>query len=110
MPSAKYFKEHPDWYSEIKGKRTEKSQLCCTNDEMIAELSRNVLERIRKNPDAGIISVAQNDSGRGYCECARCKASDDAEGSHSASLRYCVNKVAEAVEEEYPDFWVETLA
>lgn len=110
MPPGKYFKEHPEWFSEVNGKRVgERSQLCCTNDAMIAELAKNVLESISKQPDAGIISISQNDW-LGNCQCAKCKAMDEAEGSPSGSLIYCINKVAEAVEQKYPEFLVETLA
>jgi hypothetical protein len=110
MPPEKYFKDHPEWYSEINGKRKwEQAQLCMTNKAMLAELTRNVLDRIRKNPEAGMISVAQNDWG-GNCQCASCKALDDAEGSPSGSLLYGINQVAEGVEKEFPEFYIETLA
>ena len=110
LPPATYFEDHPEWYSEIDGKRVAtQSQLCCTNEAMLAELSKNVLAAIARQPDAGIISVAQNDW-NGNCQCARCQALDLAEGSPSGSLLYCVNKVAEAVERSYPEFLVETLA
>jgi hypothetical protein len=110
MPPERYFKEHPDWYSEINGKRKwEQAQLCLTNEAMLAELTRNVLERIRKEPEAGMISVAQNDWG-GNCQCAACRALDAAEGSPAGSLLHGVNRVAEGVEKEFPGFYVETLA
>ncbi len=110
LPPATYFKDHPEWYSEIGGKRVaQQSQLCCTNDAMLGELTKNVLAAIARQPEAGIISVAQNDW-NGNCQCVRCQALDQAEGSPSASLLYCVNRVAEAVEQAYPGFLVETLA
>ncbi len=110
MPSSRYFAKHPEWYSEIAGKRVaHNSQLCCTNEAMIAELTKNILDAIAQRPNAGIISVTQNDN-RGGCQCAKCMAMDKAEGSPSGSLLYCVNKVAEAVEKKYPGFMVETLA
>ena len=35
IPPEKYFAEHPEWFSEIKGKRTtEHAQLCLTNEDM----------------------------------------------------------------------------
>jgi len=110
MPPEKYFKDHPDWYSEINGNRVhEKAQLCMSNEDMLAELSRNVLAAIRKAPDAGMISVSQNDW-EGNCQCARCRALDEAGGSPSTSLLSGINRVAEAVEQEFPGFLVETLA
>ncbi|HID23645.1 MAG TPA: DUF4838 domain-containing protein, partial [Planctomycetaceae bacterium] len=62
LPPKTYFKDHPEWYSEINGKRTaERAQLCLTNDEMRRELVRNALARLRSTPGANIISISQND-------------------------------------------------
>ena len=110
LPPDKYFAQHPDWYSEIGGKRTAAgAQLCFTSDEMRKELTRVALEWISKNPTAGIISISQNDWGGNY-QCAKCKAADQEEGSPSGSLIRFVNAVAEDIEKEYPDMLVETLA
>jgi hypothetical protein len=119
LPPAKYFEAHPEWYSEVKGKRIAevakqlgsygRGRLCWSNEEMLEELTKVVLEHIRKNPQYGMIDVSQNDWDD-HCECVKCKALDDAGGSHSASLLHGVNRVAEAVEKEFPGFLVETLA
>ncbi len=110
LPPNVYFEDHPDWYSEIGGKRVhEGAQLCLTNDVMREELIRNALEWIRKSPDAGIISIAQNDCG-GRCQCAACAAVEEEEGAPSGPLIRFVNAVAEAIEKEFPDLWIETLA
>ena len=110
LPPAKYFDQHPEWYSEISGKRKhERAQLCLTNDEMRAELTKNAIEGLRKNPDATYISISQNDW-HGFCTCEKCKAVDDEEDSHAGTLLRFVNKVAEDIEKEFPDVWVETLA
>jgi hypothetical protein len=86
LPPEKYFDAHPDWYSEIDGKRQhERAQLCLTNEEMTQELIKNVLETLRKSPDAKIIDVSQNDW-HGFCTCPKCKAVDDAEASHAGTL------------------------
>lgn len=110
LPPEKYFDAHPDWYSEIDGKRQhERAQLCLTNEEMTGELIKNVLETLRKNPDATMIDVSQNDW-HGFCTCEKCKAIDDAEESHAGTLVLMLNRVAEAVEKEFPDVLVESLA
>ena len=110
LPPAKYFDAHPEWFSEVDGKRThERAQLCLTNEEMIRELTKNVLETLRKNPGAKMIDISQNDW-YGFCTCEKCKAMDEAEGSHAGTLIHMLNKVAEAVEKEFPDVLVETLA
>ena len=110
IPPDKYFAQHPEWYSEINGQRKhDHAQLCLTNDEMRAELTKNAIEGLRKNPNATYISISQNDW-RGFCTCAKCKAVDDEEGSHAGTLIRFVNQVAEDIEKEFPDIWVETLA
>lgn len=110
LPPEKYFAEHPEWYSEVNGRRTaEGVQLCLTNPEMRAELVRNALEWIRQDPTAGLISIAQNDCG-GQCQCEQCRALEEQEGAPSGPLIHFVNAVAEEIEKEYPNFLIETLA
>ena len=110
LPPKDYFAAHPEWYSLLNGKRTaDRAQLCLTNEEMRKEFVRVVLERISKNPEAGMISVSQNDW-HGRCECAKCKAIEEEEESPSGLLIRFVNAVAAEVEKKYPDFLVETLA
>lgn len=110
LPPDKYFDEHPEWYSLVDGqRRRDWAQLCLTNDEMRAELTKNALEWIRANPEAGMISIAQNDWG-GNCQCPECRAIEEREGAPSGLLIEFVNKVAADIEKEYPDFLIETLA
>ena len=110
LPPEKYFAAHPEWYSEIDGKRKhEQAQLCLTSDEMLRELTKNVLQSLRNDREAKIIDVSQNDW-YGFCTCKKCKAIDDAEGSHAGTLVTMLNRVAEAVEKEFPDVLVESLA
>lgn len=110
LPPDKYFAQHPEWYSEIGGSRkAADAQLCLSNPEVVEEISARALDWIRKEPDAGFISIAQNDW-YGRCECAKCKAAEAEEGSASGPLVRFVNQVAERIEREYPSFMVETLA
>ncbi|NLC59405.1 MAG: DUF4838 domain-containing protein [Armatimonadetes bacterium] len=110
LPPNQYFAQHPEWYSEIGGQRKfEGAQLCLTNEEMRAELTRQALAWIRKDPAAGMISISQNDW-HGRCECARCLAVEQEEGGPSGPLIRFVNAVAEEIEKEFPGFLIETLA
>jgi hypothetical protein len=110
VPPAKHFAAHPEWYSLINGQRTnENAQLCLSNPELRDFTVQRVKEWLRESPDAGIISVSQND-GYGPCECPNCKAIDDAEGSPSGSLLTFVNYVAEKIEPEFPNVGVDTFA
>ena len=76
---------------------------------MIAEMVKNAREALRKNPEASFLSISQNDW-HGYCTCPKCRAIDEEDDSHAGSLLRGVNKVAEALEEEFPNLYVETLA
>ena len=106
----KYFKDHPEWFSEINGVRQhENAQLCLTNDEMRKELTKNVIEALRKNPEAKFVSVSQMDW-YGPCMCEKCREIVEKEEAQSGPLVHFINKVAEDVEKEFPNVFVETLA
>ncbi len=110
LPADTYFDAHPEWYSEIDGKRVkERSQLCLTNDEARKALTEKALEWIRNDPDAGMISISQNDW-HNRCRCAKCRALEKKEGSPSGPLLYFVNAVAADIEREFPHVLVSTLA
>jgi hypothetical protein len=110
VPPDKYFAEHPEWYSLIKGKRThDHAQLCLTNPQLRDFAVQRVREWLRESPDAQIISVTQNDWA-GWCECPDCKALDDAEGSHSGTMLSFANYIAEKIGPEFPQVAVDTFA
>jgi len=110
VPPDKYFAAHPEWYSLIKGKRThDHAQLCLSNPELRDFVVERVKEWLRAAPDAQIISVTQNDW-HGACECEKCKAIDEAEGSPAGSLLAFVNYIAERIEPEFPQVAVDTFA
>jgi len=110
IPPKTYFKDHPEWFSEIDGKRTvERAQLCLTNEEMRRELVKNLKQRLAANPEATIASVSQNDWHRN-CQCAKCKAVEEAEGSPAGLMLRFVNAVATDIEQEFPHVAISTLA
>jgi Domain of unknown function (DUF4838) len=110
VPPEKHFAEHPEWFSLIKGKRTaERAQLCLTNPTLRDFMVERVRQSLRESPEAGIISVSQNDWS-GACECGDCKALDDAEGTHAATMLAFVNDIAQKIEAEFPHVAVDTLA
>ena len=110
IPPEKYFEEHPEWFSEIDGKRIHKrAQLCLTNEEMRAELIKNLKVRLRNNPAATIASVSQNDW-HGNCQCSKCAAIEKEEGSPAGLMLRFVNTVAKEIEDEFPNVAISTLA
>jgi len=110
VPPEEYFSSHPEYFSEVDGRRiSERTQLCLTNPEVVKIASERALQWLRQNPSADIISVSQNDW-QNPCQCKNCSRVDEEEGSHSGSLLHFVNQVAERIEQEFPDVWVDTLA
>jgi hypothetical protein len=110
IPPEKYFALHPEWFSEIDGKRTStNAQLCLTNEAMRRELVKNLKEKLRANPAATIASVSQNDC-FGNCTCPLCRAADEEEVSPAGSLLRFVNAVAADIEPEFPGLAIDTLA
>lgn len=110
VPPEKHFAEHPEWYSLIQGKRTiDRAQLCLTNPQLRDFLVQRVREWLRDNPNAAIVSISQNDW-YGACQCASCKALDDAEGGHSGTMLDVVNYIAEKLGPEFPKVAFDTLA
>ena len=107
---AKEFARHPEYFSEVKGKRTgDNSQLCLTNPEVLEIAKKTVREWIAKAPQATIFSVSQNDCFN-FCECKNCKALADQEGSQAGPLIAFVNAIADDIAKDHPDKTIDTLA
>jgi len=111
LPPEKYFKDHPEYFSFIDGKRRwERGQLCLTNPDVL-RLGVEAVERwIREHPEATILSVSQNDW-TGWCECDNCRRIELEEGDvHSGPVLHYVNALAEQIGRKHPDKLIDTLA
>ena len=111
IPPEKYFKDHPEYFSLIDGKRrVERGQLCLTNPEVL-RLGIEAVERwIREHPEATILSVSQNDW-EGWCECENCRRVEQEEGGeHSGPVLRYVNALAAEIGKRHPDKLIDTLA
>jgi hypothetical protein len=108
VPPDRYFGDHPEYFSELAGKRRP-VQLCLTHPDVLRITVDKVREVLRSKPNSEIISVSPNDGG-GYCECTACKAIDDADGTRAGTLIRFVNAVADAIRDEFPRVRVSTLA
>ncbi|CAG4999865.1 hypothetical protein DYBT9275_02330 [Dyadobacter sp. CECT 9275] len=108
VPPEKYFGAHPEYFSEVDGKRAI-SQLCLTNPEVVKIAKATVFEWIKTHPEANVFSIDQNDFG-GYCTCKNCKELDEKEGSQSGTLIHFVNQIADTVAKVHPAIQLQTLA
>ncbi len=119
IPPARYFGQHPEWFSLVDGRRVaDRHQLCLTNPEMrkvfldkLRDFIRTSLQRAEKEdtPPPLVFSVSQNDW-QGQCRCDACQAIARAEGSEAGVMLDFVNYLADAIRDEYPDVYLDTLA
>ena len=112
LPADKYAHDHPDYFFKNAAGQHSAAQLCPTHPETIKIVTENVLKTLKANPHTEIVSVSKNDNaGDQICMCDRCvKLRADEGGTDMANQLFLVNKVAEAVEKEYPKVWVDTIA
>ena len=105
-----HFKDHPEYFSEVKGKRFGgNTQLCLTNPDVLRIATEKVRGWMRAQPEATIFSVSQNDW-YNYCTCPKCARIAREEGSQIGPYLRFVNAIADAVRDEFPGKAVDTLA
>ncbi|UVI33057.1 DUF4838 domain-containing protein [Paenibacillus spongiae] len=115
MPISEYFAEHPEYYALHDGRRNGEhlyTQLCLSHPDVLRIMTNKVLNCLEEEPDAGIVSVSQDDSylSDSYCRCDACERIHQEEGSPMGSLLRFVNAIADAVKEHYPKVIIDTLA
>jgi len=122
FPPEKYFEDHPEYYPVHNGVRYRPGeedhswQPCMTDPggiQVAADAARAAFEQ---NPDLESFSYGIND-GHGYCECPNCKAVDRPvpawhgfSGEKSYLYYSWLNRVAENLEQDYPDKMLGCLA
>lgn len=85
----------------------------CLSDEQVYEtVLKNVRQWLHDHPGARFISVSQNDSdSRGVgCMCDKCKAKLEKTGSYAGAYIEFVNRIADAIRDEFPDVMIHTFA
>ena len=85
----------------------------CLSDEQVYEtVLKNVRAWLHAHPGARFISVSQNDSdSRGVgCMCDKCKAKLEKTGSYAGAYIEFVNRIADAIRDEFPDVMIHTFA
>ena len=108
-----YFADHPEYFALHNGERSP-NQLCLTNPDTIAVVTREVLSLLRTGYDPTealqIVSLTQNDN-HDFCTCSACAALDGENGSHAGSMIAFANAVADAVRDAgYANVAIDTFA
>ncbi|MBQ7316393.1 MAG: DUF4838 domain-containing protein [Clostridia bacterium] len=87
-------------------------QPCLIDEKTYENVRKNVRHVLEENPTATIVSVSQVDSYPDQlgCQCEKCKAIDDREGTPMGSLLTFVNRIADDIKDDYPNVFVDTLA
>lgn len=104
LPPDKYFKKHPEYFSEINGIRVPQ-QLCLSNPNVYKIVLENLKQRMKEKPEATVWDVSQNDN-FGYCTGPQCSKTDSIYGSPAGSIIKFVNKIAR----QFPNKTISTLA
>jgi hypothetical protein len=126
VPPETYFKDHPEYYSLVDGKRKAR-QLCFSNPDVLEIAVRRIQKLIEQpiefTPGSNEFSprkdgpiwaddedryfdVSQQDDADGACQCAECKRIDEQGGSHIGSILEFINKLAA----RFPDKTISTLS
>ena len=106
------FKEHPEYFPLIKGKRRlldpdpqTRNQPCTTHPFVADRAVTYIVEYFRKKPEGGMFLLGNND-GLGWCECERCRALDPPferdKGFVSTRFYTFINAVTRRVLQQYP--------
>lgn len=110
VPPAKFFGDHPEYYTFVNGKRIwEYAQLCLTNPELVRLTTRSILEVMDRDPGNDVYEISQMDWAN-WCTCEKCTALDEKEESHAATAVNFVNQIADRVKSKYPDKLIGTFA
>ncbi len=108
------FDSHPEYFPLIDGERRKGPghQRCLNNPNELAMTIEKVRADFRAHPDHKTASVSQADTGEVpfCCTCPECSRINEEEGSLMGTQLRFVNAVADAIKDEFPDRYIETLA
>lgn len=108
LPADEHFEKHPEYYALRNGERVSK-QPCFSNPNVLSICTNNLLRIMRERPEFDNYEVSALDNCE-HCECSQCKAAIARLGNYSDLVLDFVNKIAEAVETEFPDKKIQYLA
>lgn len=108
---AGYFDEHPEWYARRNGQMYKEAgiywQYCYSNDGLIAEVAKRIIQKFDADPNMYIYSLTPNDGWNfKTCNCDKCKTF----ANDSEVIIYFANAVGEIVGKKYPDRIVSFLS
>ena len=117
ITEKKYYKDHPEYFPLIKGKRirpgsrTTKTQLCFTNADMTRAFLQELDAKLAVNPDYNTIRIMIEDNWD-QCECTACRVpivlpdgktlTDKEKNYYSTRFFIWLNSIADHMQKKYP--------
>ncbi len=107
LPPEEYFKDHPDWFAEIDGKRTPdpRAVFNTSDKEALAVFTQNVMQYLAGHPEVGILDLWPPDNAEWSQDAESLK-----QGSPSVRQALILNTIARAATKEFPHVKIEFIA
>lgn len=113
IPEEVYFEEHPEYFAmNEQGERVRDkvcgTQPCLSHPKVFEIVLENLKKDLKAHPNARFASVSQND-GHVFCHCDACRKVNEEEQTDGGTIYRFVNRIAEAIKEEFPNVMIDTL-
>lgn len=103
LKNKNYWKTNPEYFGvRENGKRSGATHVCFSNPGLRRELTANVLEDMKRQPDRQIFAVGAHDSPDRFCNCPECMAQEKKYRTPGAAFFNYLIELSKAVTEKYP--------
>lgn len=104
LVSDSLFTEHPEYFALLEDGTRSTDHVCLSNPDVLNVTIKSVRAAIEANTtDAKYVHIGQKDN-QNYCRCENCEALYEKYGSICAPTLIFTNNLADALDEDYPDF------
>lgn len=98
------FAEHPEYFALLEDGTRSTDHVCLTHPDVLDITIESVRNKIEENTTgAKYVHIGQKDN-QNYCHCENCEALYEKYGSICAPTLIFTNNLADALDEDYPDF------
>ena len=110
LPDEEFFASHPEYFAmDANGNRVPGRELCDSNPEVAEVVAKRIIEQLKARDPVSFVHVSRRD-GCEPCDCPVCREINEREGSGAATLLLLVNRIADIVNQEFPEMKFMTLA
>jgi hypothetical protein len=106
-----YFETNPEYFTmDSQGKRVPNRQLCFSCPGLRKELTKNILEHVRRQGADAPITLGAEDGAQPFCECPECRALEKKYGSPGGPLYDYLLEIAPIMQQECPSNVIKVLS